>query len=78
VSYLKIHHTPNEKGQPQYEVIIDDGDPIVPERRKGYNDTTHVITAVAEYLADCEGRQIVKEIPPLEPITRRCILPKQP
>jgi hypothetical protein len=54
-SYLKIHHTPNQDGMPQYTVIIDDGDIGAPERRTVHADTLNIIKEVAAYLADCEG-----------------------
>ena len=57
MSYLKIHHTRNQEGLPQYEVIIDYGDPAIPERRIYYKDGrgSDIIKDVAKYLAECEG-----------------------
>ena len=55
MDYLKIHHTPNQDGLPQFTVIIDDGDPRVPERRTVHASGVDIIKDAAAYLADCEG-----------------------
>ena len=53
--YLKIHHTPNQNGMPQFTVIRDDGDLREPEKRTVHTDPINIIKDVAAFLADCEG-----------------------
>lgn len=75
-----IKWTPNENGFDRFVVRADTGLPECEVRTTPTNDSMDCIKELAAFLADCDSRKTNgwPEIPVLQPITRRVVMPTCP